>query len=101
MFGTPDLSQFTPEAIAQLFGAGGPMPTTLVGNMYIDAVPWVVAVILGYMGLREYGKARGTSGDVPLPPGARPPSLMETVSSAASGAAGLVGAVKNIFRGQR
>lgn len=56
---------------------------TLAGQMYSQSVPWVVGIIVSYMGLREIGKARGTAGDVPLdgktPSGqAQPPTVIGT-----------------------
>lgn len=38
----------------------GPMPKTLAGQMYIEAIAWAAAIIISYMGLREIGKAKGT-----------------------------------------
>lgn len=38
----------------------GPMPKTLAGQMYIEAIAWAAAIVISYMGLREIGKARGT-----------------------------------------
>lgn len=37
----------------------GPMPKTLAGQMYIEAIGVAVWVIMSYMGLREVGKFRG------------------------------------------
>ncbi|MCD4813866.1 hypothetical protein K8S19_09280 [bacterium] len=34
-------------------------PTTFAGQLYLQSVPWVVSVILAYMGLREVGKWKG------------------------------------------
>ncbi len=36
----------------------GPMPKTLAGQMYIEAIAWAAAIIISYMGLREIGKAQ-------------------------------------------
>lgn len=46
------------EKIASVFSQNGG-PATFAGQLYIESVPWVVSIILGYMGLREVGKARG------------------------------------------
>lgn len=40
-----------------------PQPLTLAAKMYMESIAWVVSIIISYMGLREIGKARGTSGD--------------------------------------
>lgn len=53
------------DKLGALFGAHGPV--TQAGHMYVQAVPWVVGIIVSYMGLREIGKAKGTSGDIPNP----------------------------------
>ena len=39
----------------------GPMPTTLAGQMYIDAISVAVWVIVSYIGCREAGKLVGKS----------------------------------------
>ena len=36
----------------------GPMPKTLAGMMYVEAVAWAAGIVLAYMGLREMGKFR-------------------------------------------
>lgn len=38
----------------------GPMPKTLAGQMYIEAIAWAAAIVISYMTLREIGKSRGT-----------------------------------------
>ena len=38
----------------------GPMPKTLAGQMYIEAIAWAAAIVISYMGLREIGKAKGS-----------------------------------------
>ncbi len=54
----------TLDKLASLFsGQGG--PATFAGELYMDSVPWVVSIILGYMGLREVGKWRGTADEAP------------------------------------
>ena len=52
------------EKMVSLFaGKGG--PTTFAGELYMESIPWVVSIILGYMGLREVGKWRGTADKPP------------------------------------
>jgi len=54
----------TMEKLVSLFsGQGG--PATFAGKLYVDSIPWVVSIILGYMGLREVGKWRGTADKAP------------------------------------
>ena len=50
----------TLEKLAVFFTEKGG-PTTFAGELYIDSIPWVVSIILGYMGLREVGKWKGTA----------------------------------------
>ncbi len=50
------------DKILALF-TGKDSQLTLAGDLYIDSIPWVVGIIVSYMGLREIGKAKGTSGD--------------------------------------
>lgn len=54
----------TMEKLVSLFsGQGG--PATFAGKLYVESIPWVVSIILGYMGLREIGKWRGTADKAP------------------------------------
>ena len=54
----------TLEKLAVLFaGKGG--PATFAGQLYMESIPWVVSIILGYMGLREVGKWRGSADKAP------------------------------------
>lgn len=48
----------TLDKILLLFQESGGSQT-MAASMYAEAIPWVVSIILGYMGLREIGKARG------------------------------------------
>jgi len=41
----------------------GPVPQTMMATMYIQSVPMAAGIIISYMGLREYGKYKNTSGD--------------------------------------
>ncbi len=47
------------DKIAAVFTKSGGGPATFAGQLYMESIPWVVSIILGYMGLREVGKARG------------------------------------------
>jgi predicted GNAT family acetyltransferase len=49
-----------PGAVA---GDGARLSGTVVGLIYTEAVGWLTGIVVAYMGLREIGKARGTSGD--------------------------------------
>lgn len=55
------------EQIVALFSNNGG-PKTFAGQLYIDSIPWVVSIILGYMGLREVGKWKGTADKPPETP---------------------------------
>ena len=74
-------------------------PRTLAGQMYIESIPWVVGIIVAYMGLREYGKAKGTSGDVAVgPTTATPgPGPVGAFSKALEAGVDLVSKVKGAF----
>jgi hypothetical protein len=75
---------------------------TLAGDMYIDSVPWVVSIIISYMGLREIGKLAGKSGDEEASAqGARPGGVIgETMSTTIQKGVDLVSKVKGIFGGK-
>lgn len=40
----------------------GPMPKTLAGQMYMEALMYAAAIVVSYMGLREIGKKRDKEG---------------------------------------
>ncbi len=83
------------EKIVSVFTKNGG-PTTFAGQLYIESIPWVVAIILGYMGLREIGKAKGhKDAAAPLTEGASPVSV---VSKALTQGVGLVGNIRNWFK---
>lgn len=52
------------DAIVRLF-AEGHGPTTFAGKLYVESMPWVVGIIISYMGLREIGKIRGVADKTP------------------------------------
>ena len=83
------------EKIASVFSQGGG-PATFAGQLYMDSIPWVVSIILGYMSLREVGKARGHK-DPEAPPvaGSAPVSV---VSKALSQGVSLVDKVRKWFK---
>lgn len=54
----------TLDRLASLFSSQGG-PATFAGELYMQSIPWVVSIILGYMGLREVGKWRGTADKAP------------------------------------
>lgn len=45
--------------------ADGKLSSTVIGLIYTSSVGWLSGIVVAYMGLREIGKARGTSGDDP------------------------------------
>lgn len=59
------------QIIAFLNQKGG--PATFAGQIYMESIPWVVGIILGYMSLREIGKARGHKDPEAPPVGASMP----------------------------
>lgn len=52
------------ETIAKLFSEQGG-PTTFAGELYVESIPWVVSIIVGYMTLREVGKWQGNADKIP------------------------------------
>ncbi|WP_088330688.1 hypothetical protein [Lacimicrobium sp. SS2-24] len=52
------------DALARLF-TEGQGPATFAGKLYVESMPWVVGIIISYMGLREIGKARGVADKAP------------------------------------
>jgi len=52
------------EKLVQAF-SGNHAQMTLAGDLYVQSIPWVVGIIVSYMGLREIGKFRGNSADYP------------------------------------
>jgi hypothetical protein len=78
------------QKIATLFSNGG--STTFAGELYTSSVPWVVSIILGYMGLREIGKAREPSDN-----GAAANSPVSLVTKALSQGMDITGNIKGWF----
>lgn len=69
---------------------------TMAAELYMDSIPWVVSVILGYMGLREIGKARGhKDADAPVAASTAPISV---VGKTLADSVGLVSQVKDWFK---
>ncbi|GGD64244.1 hypothetical protein [Lacimicrobium alkaliphilum] len=52
------------DALARMF-TEGQGPATFAGKLYVESMPWVVGIIISYMGLREIGKARGVADKAP------------------------------------
>ena len=88
----------TLEKLAALFaGEGG--PATFAGQLYVESIPWVVSIILGYMGLREVGKWRGTADKAPegvLTGGTAPP--VSVVTQTLSEGVNLVSNIRSWFK---
>lgn len=70
-------------------------PATFAGQLYMESIPWVVSIILGYMGLREIGKARGHK-DAEAPTAA-PASPVTVAGKALTEGATLVGRIRGFF----
>jgi hypothetical protein len=70
---------------------------TLAGDLYVDSIPWVVGIIVSYMGLREIGKARGTSGDIPVTAGLSPANTASPISTVINTGVDLASKVRKIF----
>lgn len=56
-----DIDKSVLEKVSSIFTE--PQNLTLAAQMYMHSIGWVISVIISYMGLREIGKAKGTSGD--------------------------------------
>lgn len=97
VFGVYDPTTF--EKIAELLKS--PQSHTLMGSMYQASVPWAASIVLGYMGLREIGKAKGTSGDTPLgsvPVGGMGTGAGAVVTKTIGKGLDLVNKIKSIFK---
>ncbi|MEJ2067978.1 MAG: hypothetical protein P8Y09_08540 [Deltaproteobacteria bacterium] len=95
-----DLKGIDPGVLDKLVGLfQNNAPRTLAGQMYIQSIPWVVGIIVAYMGLREYGKVKGTSGDVGLGPTTATPGAgpVGVFSKALEAGVDLVSKVKDVF----
>ena len=88
------------EAIANLFTEkAGPM--TFAGELYIESIPWVVSIILGYMTLREVGKWQGHADQLPDNIGTGnkgPEKAMSIVGQTINDGLSLVNGVKSWFK---
>ena len=72
---------------------------TMMGAMYMNSVGWAASIIITYMGLREYSKAKGTSDDVahPLTLPNSSNNIIETVTGALSNGAELITKIRKAF----
>ncbi|HXH71968.1 MAG TPA: hypothetical protein VNI58_04050 [Mariprofundaceae bacterium] len=86
------------EKLVQAF-AGSHAQMTLAGNLYVDSIPWVVGIIVSYMGLREIGKFSGKSSDYPETGGqaGAGQSTANVISSTLTAGADLISKVRGIF----
>ena len=71
-------------------------PATFAGQLYMESIPWVVSIILAYMGLREIGKARGHKDAEAPPTGSTSP--VSVVSKALTEGATLVDKIRGFFK---
>ena len=86
------------EKLAALFSKNGG-PTTFAGELYSESIPWVVSIILGYMGLREVGKRRGYADKTPeISSNSMVPSPFTVATQALSQGTNLVANVKKFFK---
>ncbi|MCW8330947.1 hypothetical protein MD588_19315 [Photobacterium sp. SDRW27] len=84
------------EKLAELFSQNGAVPATFAGQLYMESIPWVVSIIIGYMGLREVGKARAhKDAEAPL---AGPVSPISVVSKSLTNGISLVEKIRNWFK---
>ncbi|WP_299773934.1 hypothetical protein [uncultured Pseudoteredinibacter sp.] len=76
--------------------------STAMSTMYMNSVGWATSIIIAYMGLREYSKAMGTSGDLLNPGPAKRPTtgIVSGITEALASGADLVGKVKRVFKRQ-
>ena len=87
-----DVDQSVLDKVSTLFTE--PQNLTLAAQMYMDSIAWVVSVIISYMGLREIGKAKGTSGDELVSRGKAPTGVTGLIQSGL----GLVNKVRAAFK---
>jgi hypothetical protein len=89
-----DADPSTLEKIIKAFSDSGG-PATFAGQLYMESIPWVVSIILGYMGLREIGKARGhKDAEAPATGSVSPVSV---VSKALTEGASLIDKIRGFF----
>jgi len=93
--GNPDAS--TIQKLFEVFSEKGIVPATLAGEFYIHSIPFVVSIIIGYMGLREIGKARGHK-DAEAPTIGYTPSPVSVASMGLSSGVSLIGNIRQWFK---
>ncbi len=94
----PDVSdaKFIEKVTALFSSTKG--PTTFAGYLYMESLPWVVSIILSYMGLREIGKWRNPN-DIPgQGSAASQPSTVSVVRKTLTEGANLVSSVSKWFK---
>jgi hypothetical protein len=93
------LKGMDPVALEKILTAftGKDTQLTLAGDLYVDSIPWVVGIIVSYMGLREIGKARGTSGDIPVTAGLSPEKTGSPITTVINTGVDLASKVQKIF----
>jgi hypothetical protein len=93
------LEGMDPGALDKILSAfaGHDNQLTLAGDLYVDSIPWVVGIIVSYMGLREIGKARGTSGDIPVNAGLSPAKAESPIATVINTGVDLASKVRKIF----
>jgi len=97
----PDMFKGDPgvfEKLVQAF-AGSHSQMTFAGNLYVDSIPWVVGIIVSYMGLREIGKFGTKSSDYPEGGGqvSSGQSPANVITSTLTAGVDLVSKVRGIF----
>lgn len=84
VFGAQDLSSFISQLKEFTTGTIPIIPQTSAALFYMEALPWATSIVLGYMGLRQVDKWKGTAGE------GKPSLLAQTT--------GLVGKITNLFK---
>jgi hypothetical protein len=93
-----NMNASTLDKLATLFSSQGG-PATFAGELYMQSIPWVVSIILGYMGLREVGKWKGYADKSPESSvGGSKPAPMTVVSQTLSQGVSLVSNVRAWFK---
>jgi hypothetical protein len=88
----------TLDKLASLFSSQGG-PATFAGELYMESIPWVVSIILGYMGLREVGKWKGTADEAPqIGAVGGKPSTLSVVTQTLSDGVDLVSNIRSWFK---
>lgn len=92
-----DLEASALQKVLEVFSEKGAAPATFAGELYMESIPWVVSIIIGYMGLREVGKARGHK-DAEAPAIGSSSNAMSVVGKGLSDGVSLVSNIRAWFQ---